>query len=79
MSMETLVQVHRDGEWFVAIDLATDVADQGKTKEEALSRLKIGLKERYAVLLETLEKDLDFEIITVEVPNCDNSSSPLIA
>ncbi|MDX8550270.1 hypothetical protein KHC33_12065 [Methanospirillum sp. J.3.6.1-F.2.7.3] len=42
--METLGQVFRDGELIVAVDLATDVSDQGKTKEEDLSRLKIGLK-----------------------------------
>jgi len=77
--MDTIVQVYRDGDWFVAIDLATDVADQGKTKEEAISRLKVGLKEHYAVLLEMLEKDRTLEIISVEVPNSDNSSSPLIA
>jgi len=77
--MDTLVQVYRDGEWFVAVDLATDVADQGKTKDEAISRLKIGLKEHYAVLLEMIEKDRTLEVITVEVPNSDNSSSPLIA
>lgn len=35
--MDTIVQVYRDGEWFVAIDLATDVADQGKTKKKAIS------------------------------------------
>ena len=40
MSMDTHVQVYRDGGWFVAVDFATDVADQGKTKEEAIFRLK---------------------------------------
>ncbi|PWR69482.1 hypothetical protein ACKUB1_15770 [Methanospirillum stamsii] len=76
--MDTLVQVYRDGEWFIAVDLATDVADQGKIKEEAISRLKIGLKEHYAVLLDMLKKDREFEVIKVNVPN-NKSSSPLIA
>jgi len=79
MSMETLVQVYQDGEWFVAVDLATDVADQGKTKEEAIFRLKKGLKEHYTVLLEMLGNDRDFEIITVEVLGSENPSSPVIA
>lgn len=79
MNMDALVQIYQDGEWYVAVDLATDVADQGKTREEAISRLKIGLKEHYATLLEMLEKDKKFEIITVEVPYSGNSSSPLIA
>ena len=76
--MDTLVQIYQDGEWYVAVDLATDVADQGKTREEAISRLKIGLKEYYETLLKMLEKDKKFEIITVEVPYSGNSSSPLI-
>lgn len=42
--MEILGQVFRDGELIITVDLATDVSDQGKTKEEDLSRLKIGLK-----------------------------------
>jgi len=77
--MDTLIQIFRDGEWFVAVDLATNVADQGKTKEEAISRLKIGLEEHYAVLLEVIEKDRSLETLTVEVPEGVNSSRALIA
>ncbi|ABD40468.1 hypothetical protein Mhun_0715 [Methanospirillum hungatei JF-1] len=75
--MDTLVQTYQDGEWYVAVDLATDVADQGKTREEAISRLKIGLKEYYETHLKMLEKDKKFEIITVEIPYSGNSSSSL--
>ncbi|MBN1165568.1 MAG: type II toxin-antitoxin system HicB family antitoxin [Methanospirillaceae archaeon] len=77
--MDTLIQIYRDGDWFVAIDLATNVADQGKTKEEAISRLKKGLQEHYAVLLEVIDTDRSFETLTVEVPVGVNSSRPLIA
>ncbi len=77
--MDTLIQIYRDGDWFVAIDLATNVADQGKTKEEAISRLKEGLQEHYAVLLELIDADRSFETLTVEVPVGVNSSRPLIA
>ncbi|NLV26052.1 MAG: type II toxin-antitoxin system HicB family antitoxin [Methanomicrobiales archaeon] len=55
--MNTLIRVYRDGEWFVAVDLKTDVVDQGKTKDEAISRLKTGLAEHIAVLHEMTEKD----------------------
>lgn len=75
--MDTLVQTYQDGEWYVAVDLATDVADQGKTREEAISRLKIGLKEYYETHLKMLEKDKKFEIITVEILYSGNSSSSL--
>ena len=77
--MDTLIQIYHDGEWFVAVDLATNVADQGKIKEEAISRLKIGLQEYYSVLLEVIEKDHSFETLTVEIPDSVNSSRPLIA
>lgn len=33
------VTITRDGEWFVAIDEATDVASQGRTRSEALANL----------------------------------------
>ena len=77
--MDTLIQVYKEGEWFVAIDLATNVADQGKTKEEAISRLKTGLKEHYEVLIKLIEKDRLLEILTVEIPNHVNPANPLIA
>lgn len=77
--MDTIIQVYQEDDWYVAIDLATNVADQGKTREEAISRLKIGLEEHYAVLLEVIEKDHSLETLSVEVPVRLNSSGPLIA
>ena len=62
-------QVNKEGEWFVAIDLVINVADQGKIKEETIYRLKNGLKEHYEVLIELIEKDRLLEILTVEIPN----------
>ena len=41
--MKTLIEVHREGNYFVAIDLLTNVADQGLTEQEALKNLKKGL------------------------------------
>lgn len=40
----------------MAIDLITNVADQGSTEEEAVSNLKKGLEEHYQVLLELAPK-----------------------
>jgi len=45
--MKAIVQVHKEGKYFVAEDLVTQVADQGLTKEEAIANLKKGLAERY--------------------------------
>lgn len=51
-SMKILIQIHREGKYFVATNLITNVADQGMTENEAISRLKKGLEEHYQVLLE---------------------------
>jgi predicted RNase H-like HicB family nuclease len=45
--MKTLIQTHKEGKYFVAIDLISNVADQGLTEEKAISNLKNGLEERY--------------------------------
>jgi predicted RNase H-like HicB family nuclease len=50
--MKTPFQIHKEGKCFVAIDLITNVADQGLTENEAISNLKKGLEEHYQVLLE---------------------------
>ena len=77
--MDTLIQVHKEGDWFIAVDLATQVADQGKTREEVICRLKTGLEEHYEVLLDLIEKDSILEILTVKIPENDSTSSPVIA
>ncbi|MCK4614138.1 MAG: hypothetical protein KAU14_04975 [Thermoplasmata archaeon] len=55
--MKTLIETHREGDTYVAVDLVTNVADQGETEEEAVSRLKKGLEEHYQALMELLPED----------------------
>ena len=55
--MKTLIQIHKEGKYFVAIDLIANVADQGLTQSEAISNLKKGLEEHYQVLLELAPKE----------------------
>ena len=50
--MKTLIEVHKEGKYFVAVDLLTNVADQGLSEEEAVQNLKKGLKEQYQILIE---------------------------
>jgi predicted RNase H-like HicB family nuclease len=38
--MKTLVEVHKEGKYFVAVDLLTNVADQGLSEEVAVKNLK---------------------------------------
>ena len=54
--MKILIQIHKEGKYFVAIDSITNVADQGFTESEAVSNLKTGLLEHYQVLLELAPK-----------------------
>ena len=49
--MKTIIQVHKEGRWYVATDLITNVADQGLTEEEAIRNLKTGLGEHYKLLM----------------------------
>jgi len=48
--MKGVVRVKKEGKWYVATDLITRVADQGKTREEAVRNLTKGLQEHYEVL-----------------------------
>jgi len=54
--MKTLIQIHNERKYFIAIDSITNVADQGLTESEAVSNLKKGLEEHYQVLLELATK-----------------------
>ena len=55
--MKTIIQIHKEGKYFVASDLITNVADQGLTEGEALTNLKKGLEEHYQILMELAPKD----------------------
>lgn len=64
--MKNIIQIHREGKLFVAIDLITNVADQGSTEEEAISNLKKGLEEHYQVLLELAPKWRKLSFLDIE-------------
>jgi len=50
--MKTVIEVHKEGDTYVAIDLITKVADQGRTEGVAVANLKKGLEEHYQLLME---------------------------
>jgi len=50
--MKTIIQVHKEDEWYIAVDLITHIADQGTTEEEAVTNLKKGLEEHYQILID---------------------------
>jgi predicted RNase H-like HicB family nuclease len=59
--------VKKEGKYYVATDLVTNVADQGATEEEAITRLKKGLEEHYQILMEMAPKDSKTSFIEIEV------------
>jgi predicted RNase H-like HicB family nuclease len=48
--MKTIIQTHKEDKYYVAVDLVTNVADQGLTEDEAVNNLKKGLEEHYEIL-----------------------------
>ncbi len=65
--MKTIIQVHKEGKYFVAVDLITDVADQGLTEEEAIANLKKGLEGHYRSLMELMPTDRRTSFLDIEV------------
>ena len=76
-NMKTLIQIHKEGKYFVAIDLITNVADQGLTESEAVSNLKKGLEEHYQVLLELAPKGRKISFLDIEVERLAQASGNL--
>lgn len=65
--MKTIIQIHKDGQYYVAVDLITNVADQGLTEEAAVANLKKGLEEHYQILMELAPKDRKTSFLEIEV------------
>lgn len=49
--MKAIIQIHKEGKYYVAEDLITHVAE-GQTEEEALKNLKEGLERHYQAIAE---------------------------
>ena len=65
--MKTLIEVHKEGDYFVAVDLLSNVADQGSSEEEAVANLKKGLEEHYQLLIELTPRDRKLSYLDIEV------------
>ena len=73
--MKTIIQVHKDDKYFVAVDLVTNVADQGLTEEEAIANLKKGLEEHYQIIMELAPKDRKISFLEIKVEKHAQTSS----
>ena len=65
--MKTIIQIHKEDKYFVAVDLITNVADQGLTEEEAVANLKKGLEEHYQILMGLAPKGEKLSFLDIEV------------
>jgi len=65
--MKAIVQVRKEGKWYVATDLVSQVADQGRTHAEAVANLMEGLRQRYEILLELVPRRKGTRVVEVEV------------
>ncbi len=75
--MKTIIQTHKEGKYFVAVDMITNVADQGLTEEEATKNLKKGLEEHYQILMELAPKDHNISFLDIEVEKYVQTSRPI--
>ena len=66
-ALKAIITVQKEGKFIVATDLVTNVADQGSTEEEAITRLKQGLEEHYQILMELAPKGSKTSFIEIEV------------
>lgn len=69
--MKTLNDVHREGKFFVAVDLLSTLADQGFTEEEALKNLRRGIEEHYELRIELTPRDHALMYLKFEVKDHD--------
>ncbi len=73
--MKTLIQIHKEGKYFVAVELITNVADQGFTEEEALANLKKGLEEHYQILMELAPKSKKLSFLDIDLEKFAQTAS----
>jgi len=76
--MKTIIQTHKEGKYFVATDLVTNVADQGLTEGDAIINLKKGLEEHYQILMELSQKDRKISFLDIAVEKYVQTSSSVI-
>ena len=65
--MKAIVDVKKEGKWYVATDLITHVADQGRTRDAAIRNLTKGLREHYELLLEHGSRRKGTTVLDVEI------------
>ena len=73
--MKTLFEIRKEGNFFVAVDLLVNGADQGSSEEEAVQNLQKGLEEHYPLLIELTPGNHKLTYIDIEVDTLVQNSS----
>jgi predicted RNase H-like HicB family nuclease len=75
--LKAVISVQKEGKYYIATDLVTNVADQGLSEEEAINNLKKGLEEHYQILMEMAPKGSKTSFIEIEVERYAKASGPV--
>jgi len=75
--MKTIIQIHKEGKYFIAVDIITNVADKGLTEDEAIANLKKGLEEHYQILMELAPKNQKISFLDINVEKYAQTSSSI--
>jgi len=67
--MKILVEIYREGRFFIARDLLTKIADQGLTENEAVQNLKKGVADHCQLLVELNPPGHTLAWLDIEVDN----------
>jgi len=77
VELKTIIQIYKEGKYFVAVDISTNVVDQGLTEEEAIKNLKKGLEEHYQILMELAHRDPKISFLDIEVEKYAKAPHPV--
>lgn len=77
--MKTLVEIYREGRFFIARDLLTKIADQGLTENEAVQNLKKGVTDHYQLLVELNPSGHTLVWLDIEVDNLVRNAPSVIS
>ena len=65
--MKAIIQIQKEGKYYTATDIITNVADQGLTRDEAISNLKEGLELYYEGIIEHISKKKEISFLNIDV------------
>jgi hypothetical protein len=79
LTMKILVEMYREGRFFIARDLLTKIADQGLTENEAVQNLKRGVEDHCQLLIGMNPPGHTLSYLDIEVDNLVGTSPSVIS